>query len=912
MLLCKTTSARAEPRSATTEPPSAVAVRHFVTVVAALVAAWIAAGSLGMLGHPLRHGLTWLALGVAVVAGWPPRDEPLLGWLTLAGAAVLGVILTASSSSAVNVLAVPVVIAALVRSQTSLRGRVILIAAVATAVLGIFRLACTSIPAVWLMANAIGRALGGLAGTITGQPLWVGASFGGVDFLVLMAALYTGWLICTSPPRLPRAIFAAAAILLGHLLYLVVLAFCHALLGALPDVVPPDLKDISFVGTWAWGNSARALLPWNLPVIAAVIHALIAVAMLRWATWLPVAESVPTGGGKYEEKKGIALMADAAVQFGPWVLVVAIPLLTVLGLGASTLENKTIVGYDKGYLDWQKPQHDRDVDFAGSYGMLPLFVESLGGTFVNSLELSDEDLAGPEDKVLLLVHPNQPWPEATLERIGKFVRDGGSLLVAAGPRMHQPDSQSTFNAVLKQTAIEVRYDTAVSGISNWEHCCQPLAHPATLGIDDRRNRFGLQTGASIRIGWPARPLLTGRFAFADPGSDSVRWGKADQGAPRYESGELLGDVVLAAEQRIGRGTVVVLGDAASLHNDVLANSYPFVGRLLAYLANKSFYESPQDGWRQLLAVLAMAGLIGLLGWQATAWRIGLTAGVLGLAVICCTAASHQHTRVLPQLPFKGGDRSNQPNCLAYIDASHLEAYSSDLRNDFGTLRLARTLMRNGYLPLLLPELTPERLQRAGLLISIAPARSFSESERATVRKFVDAGGTFICMAGAEDAGGSRQMLAEFNFRIPPSPVPPTENVDEPEPVGQHSSRYLTLEDYNPRMHLYAAWPVESDARDAEVLKTDFDGQSIIIQRPFGKGTAVVIGDTYLAINRNLESGWSENVTFWRWFIGRVTDKEDWIPSRPDRDRTPLDELPPQGPSMNDPANGGSDNREATP
>ena len=49
--------------------------------------------------------------------------------------------------------------------------------------------------------------------------------------------------------------------------------------------------------------------------------------------------------------------------------------------------------------------------------------------------------------------------------------------------------------------------------------------------------------------------------------------------------------------------------------------------------------------------------------------------------------------------------------------------------------LLRTLMRQGYLPLLAPDLTEERLERAGLLISIAPAREFSPAERRADRRF---------------------------------------------------------------------------------------------------------------------------------------------------------------------------------
>ena len=42
-----------------------------ISVIASLAAAWIAAGSTGLLGHPLRRALTLSALGVVIFAQRP-------------------------------------------------------------------------------------------------------------------------------------------------------------------------------------------------------------------------------------------------------------------------------------------------------------------------------------------------------------------------------------------------------------------------------------------------------------------------------------------------------------------------------------------------------------------------------------------------------------------------------------------------------------------------------------------------------------------------------------------------------------------------------------------------------------------------------------------------------------------------
>jgi len=54
-------------------------------------------------------------------------------------------------------------------------------------------------------------------------------------FLVVMAAVYVAWLVSTEKPRLSRALWAAAAIAVGHLAYLIVLANSERLLAALPQ-----------------------------------------------------------------------------------------------------------------------------------------------------------------------------------------------------------------------------------------------------------------------------------------------------------------------------------------------------------------------------------------------------------------------------------------------------------------------------------------------------------------------------------------------------------------------------------------------------------------------------------------------------------------------------------------------------
>ena len=684
---------------------------------------------------------------------------------------------------------------------------------------------------------------------------------------MLTVAFYVGWLVWASPPRLARAIWAAVAILVAHLLYLIVLAQTHSLLAWLPDIVRPETSDMSHVGVWSWSNMVRGWLPWSLPAVAVVLYAAVVAAMVRWVSWpVPAPPSDDEQEDDEKEVVGRALALESLWVFGPSVLALLLALVTSLALSSSSLQHKTVLAFGQGYLDWSKPRHDSAE--TGSYGLLPMLVKSLGGQFAVSQELTERELETAD--VVLLIHPNRPWPEERLQRLWRYVGNGGTLLLVAEPHRVQGDRASNFNTLLAPTSIGVRHDTAIALTPYWQQTSEPLSHSATIGIDDDRNRFGLTHAASLDVSWPARPLLTGRFGYSDPGSDSLT-----NAGSTYDRGERLGDLVLAAEQSVGRGRVVVLGDASCLHNDVCPNAFVFTSRLLGYLANRG--GCPQTWWRQLLGVLFAAVLIALLAWQPTAARLAIGAVVLAGCLMVSQATTHWCARVLPD----GRDAS--PNNVAYIDATHLERYSSSPWAPEGMAGLARTLARNGYLPLILPEFTAERVERAGLVVSIAPARDFSAAEHEAVRRLLRNGGTLLCMAGAEHARATAGLLADYQLRIPPSPLPPEQIETETEPLGAFRQIYVNHADDDTFVQFHAGWPVACDAENPTPIVVWSDGHRdipVVMGRGVDGGTVAVVGDTFFAANSNLESAAAvvePNVVFWRWFLSIVADRPPWRP-----------------------------------
>jgi hypothetical protein len=644
-------TAENEARLAEGQVPLALPGRTVLIVVAGVTAAWVAAGSLGWIAPPLRRVLTCAALALALGAAWPACDGLKARW-TLLAAAVAALLMTAVPISVVNVLAVVVLLAVIAGTQPGARRHAILTAALAATALAVFHMACQSTATVWALADATAGALGSVAGWAAGRPLVLGPSFAGLDFLVLMAALWLGWLAkpqaAASPgPRgVPylAAIGAAAAIVLVHAAYLLAVACSCDLAAALPVAVPPPPTEISHLGFWSWSDAARAWLPWGLPVLAAAGQVAVVVAMFRLARWQP--ES-----GRANQPNTLA------IRLLPAVLAAVAAVALVLDCSRSDRTNLRVLAYQTGGIQWnftsgsalhraQPAASAAAGPVAPSFGLLGPLVESLGGQLDRSTTLSEEELA--EHNVVLLLPPgpgalaswmapeggrrtgeqpavnsrrnaessgyeppaasHQPLFSSDLQaRTLEFVRRGGALLVAAAPEDHPGALENVFNELLAATGIRIADQTARSPVPRWEDNVEAAAPAARGGRSGPGASFGLDGGAALGLHWPAGPLVIGRWGWGEPGDGTLR-------PTAYQPGQRLGDLVLAAQRQLGQGRVVVLGDAACLSDRRLPSSYPFVARLLASLAARS--PGPWAAWRQWLGLAALVGFLGLVAWRA--------------------------------------------------------------------------------------------------------------------------------------------------------------------------------------------------------------------------------------------------------------------------------------------------------
>ena len=905
-----------EPAAPAAADRGSLAAATLIAALAGLAGAWIAAGSTGLLGHPLRQGLTCLALGLILIMlkpRWHDRRALLRQALAVTAAVILAILMVASPLPPVNVLAVPVILLAISCGQPAAARRTILAAAAAVTVLALYRLAYLSIPLVWLLADWLGGALGQLAGLLTGRPLWVGATMGGIDFLVVMLCLalsvplWGGRWARNESSRLRRTLLAVGLVLLGHLVYLAMLAFTADLFNWLPELRPGDMPKEEWPDPTSLKWPLRDILPWNLPALAVVIHTVVAWIIFRRLANSPrEVEGAMAEGAAIERKSGpwvFASLLAASV-----LLAAGLPVLTTLCGHRPDLEGKKVVFYKEGFLNWLRPTYDDYGQYAGGmYGMLPVFLESLGARTLVSPHLSDEDLRDAD--ALILLYPNKPWEAADenrpwegsqLDRIGEFVERGGTLLVMADHTTEEKDGGARFNDVLEErTEMRIPFDSAMFTVGGWLHSYDALAHPTSAGIGDDQNQFGVVIGASVKARWPARPLLVGRWGWADAGNRLS--GEAKMGDRRYDPGEKLGDLVLAAEQRVGRGKIIAFGDTSSLTNAITVGCHEYTSRLMAYLVDGSC--TPQATYRQVLGLLVGLTLLGLLVWRPDPWRVAAVAVALSASLIVCTKVTHNLWEVLPdgnacKVRPDGTVDKEAWNNLAYIDMSHANAFSREGWGDDGTMGLCLTLMRDGYLTLLLPEFSAERLSRAGLLVCIAPGREFTKAEREVVKDFVRKGGILIYTVGYDSVGPSRALLDDFGFRIGQT-AEEEEQGKEPEAIGWCKAPYFRGPDYLADVRFHAAWRVycydldgdDADAPQGSIRALAFDSETsnrpLMVVRRYGEGRVLVVGDTGFAMNKNLErpdgapiEGLRENAHFWRWLLPALRHSEPWYPPKP--------------------------------
>jgi len=485
----------------------------------------------------------------------------------------------------------------------------------------------------------------------------------------------------------------------------------------------------------------------------------------------------------------------------------------------SSNENMKILFHDNGYLDWRLPDHlNYGAKNGGMFGMLPIYLEAKGYNIAHDSTINNENLDNTD--ILVIVNLLQEFTIKEKLLILDFVKKGGSLLVM-GDHTGFKSIREPTNDLLIPFNIALNFDSAIPFVESWKNSMNYFPHFITSGIHSNyvTNIF---IGASLSIRPPARPLITGKFGFSDPGNLAAAH-NGYLGDMRYLQGEQLGDQVLVAETLFGNGKVLVFGDTSPFQNSALVQSHTFTEKVFRWLSTPSTrYSELYFIFSLILILLAIAGFLCL---KTNIRDIIFISASIVLAILFSTLTFERNTDI-GQLDPKQMD-------LAIIDASHLERLSLNQWKTDGYGGLCYNLMRAGFMPLLNSSCLTESIKESKVVVLIAPAKPFKKYEIEKLVDFVSNGGFLFITSGWEESRGSETLLNEFGLRI--------ENI----PLGR-----VTQEQNIRKLSLTKAWALNGTER-FEILCEVWD-HPIAIFKPVENGGIFLIGDSGFLLNENLE------------------------------------------------------------
>jgi hypothetical protein len=760
------------------------------------------AGHIGCLSTPIRdYAALVLCLPVLVlhirrafaVASWTRRGLVLALLILILGSFCVGGV--HAFAGVFLGLLLPVILGGEKREPNPAQPMLLVL----TAGVGLWLIARQMFPVVFVWLDRISSLVCGFSSLLAHPTIELGPTYSGLSmtlfFLIAHVAVFA-----VSHPREPRWMVILGG---GQLLLLVPyqLLFHHWLLH--------------------WRLESPWVLLGSTQLGFFLAGFLLVVLHLGHAAFQPVTWRVPVG-------KVAALSVASTFLFvsfadGFW------------GLFQPSVQPKVLL-YDDGTLDWSVPQYGRYSGRAG--GMFGSLGPFLGRHNCQAVRGALTEGALENANVLVVFNLGHKFSAAEKSRIWAFVAAGGSLL-AVGDHTGTTTIREPFNDLLTPVNIRFNFDSAMPRRMLWAEGLECFQHYTTCGLDSAADTQ-ISVGASLSIGWPARPVVVGPHGFSDKG-DLQNAAVGYLGDRQYSNDERLGDVVLVATADYKKGKVLVFGDTTSFQNGALALSGDFVRAILQWL------PMPDPGAVKVLSCVILAVAVALL-WV---W-IGAKASwsVAWMSLFACSYLGYATS-------LQAGRHCSRPTAAApdgkeaLIDASHLSRCNLDLWLPDGVGGLAQNLMRKNYLPIVTHRFSRQLLRQSRLVFLVAPAKAFRASELNAYETFVREGGSLFISVGYEDAAPCRELLQRFGLQLRNLPLGP-----------------ISPETNSVPINFLNAWPVSGDPGVTEVL-CQLGDRPLVVCRRYERGKVFLIGDSGFFLNRNLEMAESfnmENIQFLRKLI----------------------------------------------
>lgn len=541
----------------------------------------------------------------------------------------------------------------------------------------IYQILKNQVPLFYFILSKISGGFSSLTGAIIGRPISMSVTYSGIDVIALFLIAFIAAAVMykrTTPKKC--ALYILSTVLIWGV----------------------------YIGLWTHLAESSLTLRLNLlePVTGPLDYRAALFVMLL-SFYMPVYRRLVREDADGQLKKSTKLSPIVILALcGAVTVISALSLRTPIKNGV-----KQIVFLDTG-IDLSVPEHGKyGLDNVGMFGILPHYL-NLHGYRCVTVETLDGTLLEETD-VLVVFNPMRSLNDNELSEVWRFVEDGGSVL-AVGDHTGDEQVRLPLNAILEPVGISLNFDSAIPFKSLWADDFQ--LRPSPIFSNVTGSQIQMVVGASLNIGYNAKPLVVGKAGYSDLGSiENTADGYL--GDMHFSRGERIGDLILAAEASYGKGKFMVFGDTTPFQNTVIPYSYPFIDNIFAYLS---------DTGKESKAV-----------WEDDGF-------------------------------FKGA-------CV--IGSSHMEIFGRDKSEDAADGLIA-CAMRAGFMPYLnRNEKLASMQEKQGdteLVVLIEPAVAFSEGELIALEQFMEKGGSVILCAGYESPRASKELAGYFGFSFDPMPI----------------------------------------------------------------------------------------------------------------------------------------------
>jgi hypothetical protein len=542
-----------------------------------------------------------------------------------------------------------------------------------------------------------------------------------------------------------------------------------------------------------------------------------------------------------------------------FILFISITLIVVFAYLAppGTAKGNVIIYERNCAIDYDLirfPEGNETIEPLGSYpsaGGLIFILEKLGYNLIHFRGQTNQSLSESLNNASIFIVANlaEPFNDEELKVIWNFVSRGGNILLFADHTsafVNDTEFQrgrDYFNDILEPTGIRINPDTAdwmtaskswIRG--SWAYPLDILPHPLTYGVDIEELSSG-SVGASLSITGTARPIISAPWGFSDKANPS---NEGHLGNRRYDGGEQIGDIVTVAEDRYGKGKFFVFGDTSY----ILETELPFEPTLIRNLFRRLIYESTTNNIIFVLLALIVFGLVALVSlvYLMNLKEITLVAFCPFIILLSMASADFTNDLLISE--------TTMVEDIAWIDTSHYNLISLKGSQDDGIDGLFINLLRNGYIPLVMDDLS--ELSNSNVLIIIAPTKKYTSTEANIIKNFVHDGGILILSAGYGESKSVSPILDIFNIRIMNAPLG-----SYPWIIKYHTGENLSqkdLENYWHKPKFIEAYPILCNGSYIPYSSVFNEGKryDLIVGKIYGKGAVLVIGDSRFLLNENLE------------------------------------------------------------